>query len=465
MEASWIGDLKSLLGPQRVLTDLDQLLVYECDALSLHKHRPEAVLFPTTTEEVAQAVKILSRQGVPFVARGAGTGLSGGAVAPPGGVIIELARMNRILRIDYENRLAVVEPGVINIMLSRAVADAGFFYAPDPSSQMSCTIGGNVAENSGGPHCLKYGMTASHILGLEVVLPTGEIVSLGGEGSDAPGYDLLGLFIGSEGTFGIATKITVGLTPLPQAVQTLLADFLTVEAASRAVSEIIAAGILPSALEMMDRATIQAVEDSMYASGLPTDAAAVLLIEVDGLAVSVESEAERIAAICRHWGARTVRRARDEAERARLWAGRKGAFGAMGRISPDLMVQDAVIPRSKLPDVLPEVYRIADRYRLTVANVFHAGDGNLHPNICYDGRNPEEVARVDAACRDIMELCLRVGGALTGEHGIGLDKIKYMPLAFSPADLEVMAAVRAVFDPQGLCNPGKVLPVRRCRAF
>jgi glycolate oxidase subunit GlcD len=465
MEASWIGDLKSLLGPQRVLTDLDQLLVYECDALSLHKHRPEAVLFPTTTEEVAQAVKILSRQGVPFVARGAGTGLSGGAVAPPGGVIIELARMNRILRIDYENRLAVVEPGVINIMLSRAVADAGFFYAPDPSSQMSCTIGGNVAENSGGPHCLKYGMTASHILGLEVVLPTGEIVSLGGEGSDAPGYDLRGLFIGSEGTFGIATKITVGLTPLPQAVQTLLVDFLTVEAASRAVSEIIAAGVLPSALEMMDRATIQAVEDSMYASGLPTDAAAVLLIEVDGLAVSVESEAERIAAICHHWGARTVRRARDEAERARLWAGRKGAFGAMGRISPDLMVQDAVIPRSKLPDVLPEVYRIADRYRLTVANVFHAGDGNLHPNICYDGRNPEEVARVDAACRDIMELCLRVGGALTGEHGIGLDKIKYMPLAFSPADLEAMAAVRAVFDPQGLCNPGKVLPVRRCRAF
>lgn len=465
MVASWIGELRALLGAERVLSDPDQLLVYECDALSLHKHRPEAVIFPTTTEEVAAAVRILSRQGIPFVARGAGTGLSGGAVAPAGGVIIELARMNRILHIDYENRLAVVEPGVINIMLSRAVADAGFFYAPDPSSQMSCTIGGNVAENSGGPHCLKYGMTAGHILGLEIVLPTGEIISLDGTGTDAPGYNLLGVFIGSEGTFGIATKITVRLTPVPQAVQTLLADFLTVEAASHTISDIIAEGILPSALEMMDQATIQAVEDSIYASGLPTDAAAVLLIELDGLRVSVDHDAERIVTICHHWGARTVRQARDEAERARLWAGRKGAFGAMGRISPDLMVQDAVIPRSKLPEVLPEIYRIAARYRLKMANVFHAGDGNLHPNICYDGRDPEEVARVDAACREIMELCLRVGGSLTGEHGIGLDKIKYMPLAFSEADLDAMARVRAVFDPQGLCNPGKVLPVRRCRAF
>lgn len=465
MVASWIGDLRALLGTERVLSDPDQLLVYECDALSLHKHRPEAVLFPATTEDVAGAVKILSRHGIPFVARGAGTGLSGGAVAPDGGVIIELARMNRILHIDYENRLAVVEPGVINIMLSRAVADEGLFYAPDPSSQISCTIGGNVAENAGGPHCLKYGMTASHILGLEVVLPTGEIVSLDGNGTDMPGYNLLGVFIGSEGTFGIATKITVRLTPLPQAVQTLLADFLTVEAASHTVSDIIAAGILPSALEMMDQATIQAVEDSVYASGLPTDAAAVLLIELDGLRVSVDHEAEHIVTICRQWGARTVRRAADEAERARLWAGRKGAFGAMGRIRPDLMVQDAVIPRSKLPDVLPEIYRIAARYGLKMANVFHAGDGNLHPNICYDGRQPEEVARVDAACREIMELCLRVGGSLTGEHGIGLDKIKYMPLAFSEADLDAMARVRAVFDPQGLCNPGKVLPLRRCRAF
>lgn len=465
MVASWIGELRGLLGRERVLSDPDQLLVYECDALSLHKHRPHAVIFPTTTEEVAGAVKILSHHGIPFVARGAGTGLSGGAVAPAGGVIIELARMNRILHIDYENRLAVVEPGVINIMLSRAVADAGLFYAPDPSSQMSCTIGGNVAENSGGPHCLKYGMTAGHILGLEVVLPTGEIISLDGNGTDAPGYNLLGVFIGSEGTFGIATKITVRLTPLPQAVQTLLADFLTVEAASHTVSDIIAAGILPSALEMMDQATIQAVEDSIYASGLPTDAAAVLLIELDGLRVSVDHDAERIVAICHQRGARTVRQARDEAERARLWAGRKGAFGAMGRISPDLMVQDAVIPRSKLPEVLPEIYRIAARYGLKMANVFHAGDGNLHPNICYDGRNPEEVTRVDAACREIMELCLRVGGSLTGEHGIGLDKIKYMPLAFSEADLDAMARVRAVFDPQGVCNPGKVLPVRRCRAF
>jgi glycolate oxidase subunit GlcD len=423
------------------------------------------VIFPSTTEQVSQSVKVLSRHRIPFVARGAGTGLSGGALAASDAVIVEMARMNRILKLDFENRLAVVEPGVINLMLTRAVADAGYFYAPDPSSQPSCTLGGNVAENAGGPHCLKYGMTTNHILGLEVVLPSGEVVRLGSEGADPIGYNLLGVFIGSEGTFGIATKVIVRLTRLPQAVKTMLADFITIEDASRTVSEIIAAGILPSALEMMDQRTVQAVEESVFAAGMATDAAAVLIIELDGLAASLEYDAERIVKICRANSARDVKVARDDAERARLWAGRKGAFGAMGRISPDLMVQDAVIPRSKLPEVLPEVYRIAERHQLKMANVFHAGDGNLHPNICFDGRDPNEVSRVDAACKEIMELCVRVGGSLTGEHGVGIDKVKYMPLIFSDADLDAMARVRGVFNPDDLANPGKVLPVRRCRAY
>ncbi len=461
----WIAELRAIVGDEDVIADPDRLLAYECDGLGIYKHRPSAVVFPESTEEVARIVTVLGRHRIPFLARGAGTGLSGGAVAVDGGVILELARMNRILEIDYENQRAVVEPGVINLTLTRAVADAGYFYAPDPSSQMACTLGGNVAENAGGPHCLKYGMTVHHILGLEVVLPDGTIVTLGGHGTDAVGYDLLGVFIGSEGTLGIATKITVRLTQHPQKVKTLLADFLTIEDASRAVSGIIAAGILPSALEMMDRATIEAVEASVYAAGLPTDAAAVLIIELDGLEASVEYDTERVRDVCRSTGARHIVVARDDAERARIWAGRKGAFGALGRISPDLMVQDAVIPRSKLPEVLPEIYRIAARYGLRMANVFHAGDGNLHPNICFDGRDPEQVQRVKAACREIMELCVRVGGALTGEHGIGLDKIAYMPLVFTEEDLEAMARVRTIFDPTGLCNPGKVLPVRRCRAF
>jgi glycolate oxidase subunit GlcD len=391
--------------------------------------------------------------------------LSGGAVAEQNGVIIELARMNRILKIDYENRLAVVEPGLVNIQLSRVIESAGYFYAPDPSSQTSCTIGGNVAENAGGPHCLKYGMTTNHILGLEVVLPDGEVVQLGGHGTDTIGYNLLGVFIGSEGMFGIATKITVQLLRRPQAVKTMLADFTSVEDASRTVSAIIAAGILPAALEMMDNATIRAVEASVFAAGTPTDAAAVLIIELDGLGVTLEQEANRVVEICRTHGARNVRVARDEAERAQLWAGRKGAFGAMGRISPDLMIQDAVIPRSKLPEVLTEIFQIAERYGLRVANVFHAGDGNLHPNINFDAREPDQLKRVKEASREIMQLCVRAGGTITGEHGVGLDKIDYMPLIFSDADLSAMARVRACFDPQGLCNPGKVIPLHRCKAF
>jgi len=464
LPAQVISQLEQRLGKAFVLTHPDELLVYEADALTIHKHLPSAVVIPGTAEEVAAAVKILANERIPFTPRGAGTGLSGGALALQGAVIFELARLNKILKLDYENRLAVVETGVINVHLSQATSPSGYHYAPDPSSQMACTIGGNVAENSGGPHCLKYGMTTNHVLALEVVLPTGEIVTLGGGGVDAPGYDLLGVFVGSEGTFGIATKATLKLTRLPQAVKTLLAEFMTVTDASRSVSEIIAAGILPAALEMIDQATIQAIEDSIFAGGFPTDVAALLIIEVDGLAAGLADTATRTVDICLRNNARAVRVAKDAAERERLWAARKRAFGAMGRISADLMVQDAVIPRSRLPEVLDEIYRIAERYNLTVANVFHAGDGNLHPNISFDGRDPDQVRRVDAASREIMQLCVSVGGSITGEHGVGMDKIESMRLIFSENDMQRMLAVKHAFNPLGICNPGKVIPsFKTCR--
>jgi glycolate oxidase subunit GlcD len=459
-----IERLRAVLGDKHVLTDPDELFVYEADALTIHKHPPLSVLIPGTAEEVAAAVKILAEARIPFTPRGAGTGLSGGALALHGAVIFELARLNRILKIDFENRLAVVETGVINVHLSQATAPGGYYYAPDPSSQMACTIGGNVAENSGGPHCLKYGMTVNHVLAVEVVLPSGETVTLGGGGVDLPGYDLLGVFVGSEGTFGIATKATLKLTHLPQMVKTLLAEFITVTDASRSVSQIIAAGILPAALEMIDQATIQAIENSIFAGGFPTDVAALLIIEVDGLAAGLEQTAARVVEICQRNNARAVRVAKDAAEREKLWAARKRAFGAMGRIQADLMVQDAVIPRSRLPEVLDEIYRIAGRYDLKVANVFHAGDGNLHPNISFDGRDPDQVRRVAAASKEIMALCVGVGGSITGEHGVGMDKIEAMRLIFSEADMQRMLAVRDVFNPFGLCNPGKVIPTfKTCR--
>ena len=459
-----VARLKAAVGAKFVLTDPDELLVYEADALTIHKHLPSAVVIPGTGEEVAEAVKILAAERIPFTPRGAGTGLSGGALSLQGSVIFELARLNKILKIDFENRLAVVETGVINLHLSQATSSGGYHYAPDPSSQMACTIGGNVAENSGGPHCLKYGMTTNHVLALEVVLPTGEIITLGGGGVDVPGYDLMGVFVGSEGTFGIATKATLKLTRLPQAVKTLLAEFMTVTDASRSVSEIIAAGILPAALEMIDQATIRAIEESIFAGGFPTDVAALLIIEVDGLAAGIEETANRVVEICRRNNSRDVRVAKDAVERERLWAARKRAFGAMGRIKADLMVQDAVIPRSRLPEVLDEIYRIGERYNLTVANVFHAGDGNLHPNISFDGRDPDQVRRVGAASAEIMQLCVSVGGSITGEHGVGMDKIESMRLIFSGNDMERMLAVRDVFNPLGLCNPSKVIPsFKTCR--
>ena len=459
-----IGKLKAAVGDKHVLTEPEELLVYEADALTLHKHVPSAVVIPGSAEEVAAAVKILADAQIAFAPRGAGTGLSGGALALHGAVILELARLNKILKIDYENRIAVVETGVINVHLSQATSPHGYHYAPDPSSQMACTIGGNVAENSGGPHCLKYGMTTNHVLALEVVLPSGEMVTLGGGGVDVPGYDLMGVFVGSEGTFGIATKATLKLTRLPQMVKTLLAEFMTVTDASRTVSEIIAAGILPAALEMIDQATIRAIEDSIFAGGFPTDVAALLIIEVDGLAAGLEETADRVVAVCKRNNARAVKVAKDAAERDRLWAARKRAFGAMGRIKADLMVQDAVIPRSRLPEVLDEIYRIAARNNLTVANVFHAGDGNLHPNISFDGRDPDQVRRVANASKAILELCVGVGGSITGEHGVGMDKIESMRLIFSDNDMQRMLAVRDVFNPKGLCNPGKVLPTfKTCR--
>ncbi|HKC62341.1 MAG TPA: FAD-linked oxidase C-terminal domain-containing protein, partial [Pyrinomonadaceae bacterium] len=377
------------------------------------------------------------------------------------GVVIELARMRRLLKIDAENRFAVVETGMVNAKLSKAAAPYGLHYVPDPSSQMSCTIGGNVAENSGGIHCLKYGMTVDHVLAARVVLAGGEIVDLGSNANASVGYDLLGVFVGSEGTFGIATEATLKLVPLPSAVRTLLAIFADVDDASRAVSAIIAAGLVPAALEMMDGAIIRAVEASVFAAGIPLDAEAALLVELDGLEAGLDEEAERASLICREHGAESVRCASDDAERKRLWAARKGAFGAMGRISPDTMLQDAVVPRSRLPEILAATYRIGAKYGLRVANVFHAGDGNLHPFLCFDARHPDEVLRVKEAGRELMETCVRAGGSITGEHGVGLDKSDYLPLIFSEDDMETMLRVRAAFDPTGLCNPGKIIPTPR----
>lgn len=466
-----IDALRQIVGIDGVVVDDAELMVYECDAMTTHKARPLAVIFPRSTDEVARVVQLLASEGIPFGPRGAGTGLSSGAIAigcekGMRSVIIEMARMNRILEIDYPNHRAIVQPGLINIKLSQAVAARSYHYAPDPSSQTACTIGGNVAENAGGPHCLKYGMTTNHILGLEIVLPTGEIVNLGGGGADAIGYDILGVFIGSEGTLGIATQVTLRLTRAPQSVVTLLADFLDINDASRAVSAIIAAGILPAALEMIDGVTIRAVEASIYAAGYPIDAAACLIVELDGLRAGLDSQARHAAEICRVHGARSVREARDEVERKKLWAGRKGAFGALGRISPDLCVQDAVVPRTKLPEVLAKIYEIGAKYQLRLSTVFHAGDGNLHPNLNFDSRDANEVARVTAASKEIVRLCVDAGGSITGEHGVGVDKIDYMPMIFDEASLEAMLAVREVFNPIGLCNPGKAIPAQKmCREY
>ena len=454
------GELEAIVGRGAVLSDPDELLVYESDGLTLFRALADFVVFPTSSEHVAAVVRLANREGLPFVARGAGTGLSGGCLPAEGGIVISMMRMNRVLEVDYENQLAIVEPGLVNLHLSWRVGPRGYYYAPDPSSQQACTIGGNIANNSGGPHTLKYGVTTNHVLGLEVVLPDGEIVWLGGKTRETLGYDLPGVFVGSEGTFGIATKIVVRILKKPQAVKTVLAVFEQIDQASAAVSAIIARGLVPAAVEMIDQLTIQAVEDA-FGCGYPRDAAAALLVELDGLAVGMETQTDQIVAACRDSGAREVRTARDEAERQLLWKGRKSAFGAYGRISPAYMVMDGVIPRTRLPYVLRRVNEIVATHNLRVGNVFHAGDGNLHPNILYDPRRPGEEERVVQAGAEILKVCAEVGGSISGEHGIGLEKMDYMPFIFSEADLATMKIVKQAFNPRGLCNPGKIFPTRK----
>lgn len=455
------SQLGAIVGDDRILTRTGELRSYESDGLPGYQKRPSLAVFPGTRDETVAVVRVLAETKTPYVARGAGTGLSGGALADDV-VLLGLHRLKRIISIDRDNARAVVEPGVVNSRLTAEARRFGLHYAPDPSSQTACTIGGNVAENAGGPHCLKYGVTLNHVLALTVILPDGNIVTLGSSDGEQEGYDLLGAFIGSEGCFGVVLDATVRLTRDPAAIRTLLADFSSVDAAAQAVSAIIASGIVAAALEMMDANTIQAVEASIYAAGYPTDAAAILLIELDGPAAGLEDDVAKVIEFCRGAGARDVRVASDPADRARLWQGRKKAFGAMGRISPHLVVQDAVVPRTKLPAVLATIQRIATERRVNVCNVFHAGDGNLHPNIGYNADDPDEAARVHLAMTEIMRACIDVGGSITGEHGIGLDKLQYMDSLFSAPTLEAMCALRAVFDPDRRSNPGKVIPIHSC---
>ena len=465
MQASLLKALSRIVGPRWIRHRQAELVTYAMDGLPTHESLPGVVVMPGTPEQVREIVRLLHLIQVPFVARGAGTGLSGGALAEPDAVLITLTRLNQILNIDPVQRRAVVQPGVVNARLSEAVLPHGLYYAPDPSSQAACTVGGNVAENAGGPHCLKYGVTTNHIVALEVVLPDASMARLGSVQGEPWGPDLVGLFVGSEGMFGIATEITVRLERIPESVRTMLADFPTVRAASEAVSAIIAAGIVPAALEMMDRACVAAVEASIYAAGYPTDAAAVLLVELDGQAAAVDGEAVSVEKILQETGARQVRSASTPADRARIWQGRKKAFGAMGRIARDLAVQDAVVPRSALPAIMDQIEGIRREYDLTISNVFHAGDGNLHPNISFDRRDPAVAGRVRSACRDIMAACVAVGGSITGEHGVGNDKLDYMPWIFDADTLTAMRAVRQAFDPTELANPGKVVPVHACREW
>ncbi len=449
---------EGIVGPGGVISSPDELRVYECDALTYyHGSMPDLVVLPTSTQHVAEIVRLCRDAGVPFLPRGAGTGLSGGATPEAGGVLIVLTRMARILNVDLPNRTATVEPGCVNLWLTNTVKRQGFFYAPDPASQQACTIGGNVGENAGGPHCLKHGVTTNHVLGVKVVLPDGEVVQLGGQVVDRPGYDLLGVFVGSEGTLGICTEVTVRLLPQPEAVRTLLAIFRNMEDASNAVSGIIGRGIIPVAMEMLDREIIKAVEANVKA-GYPLDAGAVLLIELDGPRAEIEAEGVGVEAVCRDHGCIDVRVARTDEERTLLWKGRKEAAGSVGRITHHYYLQDAVVPRTKLPGVLREIEQIGARYGLIIANVFHAGDGNLHPLICFDAHTPGDLDRAIAAGAEIMRRCIEAGGTVSGEHGIGLEKREYLRLMYSVEDLAAMQRVRRCFDPGDLCNPGKIFP-------
>src|SRR5690349_16848397 len=452
--------LRQALGTEQVITDRQELRTYECDGLAHYKVVPAVVVLPRTAEECAAAVKACVDVGVPFVARGSGTGLSGGALPHADGALIVTSQLRRILEVAPQDERAVVEPGVINLHVSRAANPHGYYYAPDPSSQQICSIGGNVAENSGGAHCLKYGFTTNHVVGAQIVAPDGELVRLGGRAPDAPGYDLLGAFVGSEGTLGIATEVTVRLTRLPESVRTLLAAFDTTDGAGAATSAIIGAGVVPAAIEMMDALAIEAAEAAVHC-GYPEGAGAVLIVELDGPGADVEAQFADVERMCREHGAFEIRIAGDEAERALFWKGRKSAFAAGGRISPDYSVQDGVIPRTALPEVLHRIGEISREHGVRVANVFHAGDGNLHPLVLFDDAVEGQAEHAEEVSGAILDLCIEYGGSITGEHGVGMDKAKHMPRMFTDDDLDTMQLVRCAFDPRGLANPGKIFPTPR----
>jgi glycolate oxidase len=451
------AELRQIVGKENVLDSGVDLQLYKYDAY-LEERRPDAVVFVHSTEEVAGVVKVCNKFGVPFVPRGGGTNLSGGTIPVKGGVVIEMIRMNRILEVDRANLRAWVQPGMFNLEFGNALAPLGYQYLPDPASQKAATLGGNVAENSGGPHCFKYGVTTNHVLGLTVVLPDGQVAKIGGKAPDVPGYDLTGVFVGSEGTFGICTEIVARIMRLPEGVKTLLAIYDSIEEGSETVSAIVAAGMVPATLEMMDQLVIKAVEESIHC-GFPLDCATVLIIEVDGLKDDLEWQAKAISDLCRAHGAREVRVARDDAERAALWAGRRGAFGAVARITPSYLVCDGTVPRTALPKVLRKVAEVGKKYNLQIPNVFHAGDGNLHPLILFDWRDAEQKARVMKAGMEILELCVQMGGTISGEHGVGLEKIDAMRLVHGEAEIRSQLRVKKAFDPRNLANPGKMFPI------
>ena len=457
LSSALLKQLETIVGAAGVVATDEGRMVYEADMHTFYKGAPDVVALPETTLQVAELVRFCRREHVALVPRGSGTGLIGGAMAPVGGVMVSLTRMNRILELDFASRCATVQPGLINLWLSQATREHGYYFAPDPSSQMVSSIGGNASTNAGGPHCLKYGITVNHVLGLEVVTGTGEVLTVGGKAHDHPGYDLTGALVGGEGTLGLLTAITVRLLHVPAGVKTLLASYSAIDDASETVSAIVAAGIIPAALEMIDETFVRAINEGVGA-GYPKGAGAVLLIELDGPAAEIEAQAVRIVQICRDHAALEVRVAQDEAERALLWKGRKEAAGAVGRMSPYWILQDAVVPRSRLPEIMREVQAIGARHRLVIANVFHAGDGNLHPMILYNDLEPGELERAMAANDELLRACLAMGGSVTGEHGVGLDKASSMPLQFGAADLNFMARFRRVFDPDGIMNPGKLLP-------
>ena len=451
-----IERLKEIIGPEYVLHSEMDLTLYGYDA-SLMKGKPDVVVIPSSTEEVSRVVGLAYQEKIPVIGRGSGTNLSGGTVAVRGGIVIHFSRMKRILEMDLPNRTVTVEPGIITLDLQNLLLKQGFLYAPDPASQKVSTLGGNFGENSGGPHCLKYGVTTNHVLGAELVLYDGSVVWTGGKSQDTPGYDLTGLLVGSEGTLGIATKIILKLIPAPEAVKTMLAIYDSIQDASNTVSAVIAEGIVPATLEMMDNLVLKAVEESVHA-GYPTDAAAVLIIELDGMVDGMERQAEKIMEICRRHNVREIRLAKSDAERADLWAGRKGAFGAVSRLRPSYLVCDGTVPRTKLPEVLSKVLEVGKKYNLPIGNVFHAGDGNLHPLILFDERDQGDLERVHKVAAEILKICVDAGGTISGEHGIGTEKLKEMSLIFTDSDIDFMRQIKKAFDPYDMWNPGKVIP-------